>query len=247
MNRHIDDTRLNDHIEGLLTEDVARQVDLHLAACQECSGRLEALTLLLTELAGLPDAATPARDLWSGIRSEIEAGSGQSREETPDTVSDESVAVPIWRGRSTGARRFSFSAVQLLAASVVLTLLSGGIVWMALDGAPEQATLAVTDMTQGPESVAELDGILPVTRAAVSDYEQAIVSLETVLEQARDQLDSQTVAIIEASLATIDRAIGEALAALVEDPNNDTLNRLLLRHQQSKLRVLRQASAAVQI
>ena len=55
MTRHIDDTRLNDYLEGLLSEDVARAAEVHLAACEECSGRLEALTLLLSELAGLPE------------------------------------------------------------------------------------------------------------------------------------------------------------------------------------------------
>ena len=246
MNKHIDNTRLNDYIEGLLTEDVARQVDAHLAACEECSGRLEALTLLLSEFAGLPDAAAPARDLWSGVRAGIASRSGHGAGESRDTVADESVAVPIWRGPSTGTRRFSFSAAQLLAASVVWTLLSGGTVWMAVGGGPEQATRTAIDVTQVSE--ARRSGSIPsVMQVATSEYEQAIASLESVLEQGRDQLDPQTVETIEASLATIDRAIEEAHGALAEDPNNHALNRLLIKHQQSKLRVLRQASAAVPI
>ncbi len=76
MTRHIDDTRLNDYLEGLLTEDVTQAVNVHLAVCEECSGRLEALTLLLSELAGLPDGATPTRDLWAGVRAGIGAGLG---------------------------------------------------------------------------------------------------------------------------------------------------------------------------
>ena len=245
MNKHIDNTRLNDYIEGLLTEDVARQVDAHLAACEECSGRLEALTRLLSELTGLPVAAAPARDLWSGVRAGI-ASSGHGAGESRDTVADESVAAPIWRGPSTGTRRFSFSTAQLLAASVVWTLLSGGTVWMAVGGGPEQATRTAIDVTQMSE--ARGSGSIPsVMQVATSEYEQAIASLESVLEQGRGQLDPQTVETIEASLATIDRAIEEANGALAEDPNNHALNRLLIKHQQSKLRVLRQASAAVRI
>ncbi len=104
MTRHIDDTRLNDYLEGLVTEDVARAVEVHLAACEGCSGRLEALTLLLSELAGLPDDATPARDLWHGVRAEIAPGLGHGEGEIQDTVTDEGGAIPIWRGRPAGTR-----------------------------------------------------------------------------------------------------------------------------------------------
>ena len=82
---------------------------------------------------------------------------------------------------------------------------------------------------------------------ATAEYEQAIASLESVLEQGRDRLDPQTVATIETSLGIIDRAIGEARRALADDLNNPALNRLLIKHEQSKLRVLRQVSAALQI
>lgn len=237
MSKHIDDTRLNDYLDGLLREEAARDVDAHLEACEECSGRLEGLTRLLSELAGLPDAATPARDLWSDVRSEIEAGSSHG----------ETVAIPISRGRSVGSRRFSFSAAQLLAASVVWILLSGGAVWMALAGGPDQAGVVASNLTPVAEARAGSGLLLPVTQIAITEYEQAIASLESVLEQGRHLLDPETVAILEASLATIDRAIEEARGALADDPNNPALNRLLIKHEQSKLRVLRQASAAVQI
>ena len=247
MNRHIDETRLNDYLEGLVTEDIARQVDVHLAECEVCSGRLEALTLLLSELAGLPGDATPARDLWSDVRAEIGAEQGHHEEETQDTVADDGVAIPIWRGRSDRTRRFSFSAAQLVAASVVLTLLAGGSVWMALTGGANQNTADATDISPVAGTLGELGNILPITQAATTEYRQAIARLESLLEQGRDQLDPETVAIIEASLATIDRAIGEARHALEDDPNNPVLNRLLIKNQHAKLRVLRQASAAVQI
>ena len=237
MNRHIDDTRLNDYSEGLVTEEVARDIKAHLAACEECSGRLERLTLLLAELAGLPATATPARDLWSDLRGEIESGSGQG----------EPVAIPIWRDRSVGSRRFSFSAAQLVAASVAWILLSGGAVWMALTGGPGEATIATIDITPVVEVRDQSMRLLPVTQVATNEYERAIASLQTILEQGRHRLGPQTVAILETSLATIDRAIEEARWALADDPNNPALNRLLIKHEQSKLRVLRQASAAVRM
>ncbi len=247
MTEHIDDTRLNDYLEGLVTDDVARVVDVHLAACEECSGRLEALTLLLSELAGLPEGATPTRDLWPGVRAGIEAGLDHREVESQATLADEDVAIPIWRGRSAGTRRFSFSATQLLAASVVWTLLSGGAVWMVLTRGADGEAVAAIDITPVAGDRGGLGNILPAIQVATTEYEQAIASLESILEQGRDRLDPQTVATIEASLGIIDRAIREARGALTDDPNNPALNRLLIKYEQSKLRVLRQASAAVQI
>ena len=247
MNRHIDDTRLNDYVEGLVTEDVARQIDVHLATCEECSGRLEALTLLLSDLARLPEDAMPTRDLWSGVRAGIGAGSGHGDEESQETVADEEVVMPIRGGPSAAPRRFSFSAGQLLAASVVWALLSGGTVWMALTVEVEGNVVAVTAGAPDAGNSGGFGSILPATQVATIEYEQAIASLESTLEQGRNRLDPQTIATIEASLATIDRAIGEARQALADDPGNHVLNRLLIKNQQAKLRVLRQASAAAQI
>ena len=247
MTRHIDDTRLNDYLEGLVTEDVARAVDVHLAACGECSGRLEALTLLLSDLAGLPGGATPTRDLWPGVRAGIEAGLDHREVESQATLADQDVAIPIWRGRSATTRRFSFSATQLLAASVVWALLSGGAVWMALSGGADEEVVAATDLTPVPGDRGGLGSILPAMQVATTEYERAIASLEALLEQGRDRLDPEIVATIEASLGIIDRAIAEARRALADDPDNPGLNRLLIKHEQSKLRVLRQASAAARI
>ena len=36
MNGHIDEARSNDYVEGILTEDSTREVEAHLAACEEC-------------------------------------------------------------------------------------------------------------------------------------------------------------------------------------------------------------------
>ncbi len=258
MNKHIDDTRLNDYVEGLVPKDVARQVEVHLAACEACSGRLEALTSLLSELAGLPADASPARDLWSDVRSGIEAGPGQGERESQDTltdgdvaipniVADEGAAIPIAHGRSGRTRRFSFSAAQLMAASIALTVVSGGTVWMAVTGGADPDAVLETAIVAAPGASDDSGGILSVIPVVNTEYRQAVASLESLLEQRRHQLDPETVAIIEGSLATIDRAIAEARRALGDDPNNHLLNRLLIKNEQAKLRVLRQASAAAQI
>ena len=123
---------------------------------------------------------------------------------------------------------------------------------MALTVGADGDVVATTDAPVANDNAvapdrAGLGNILPAMQVVTTEYEQAIASLESILQQGRNRLDPQTIAIIEASLGMIDRAIAEARRALADDPNNAALNRILLKHEQSKLRVLRQASAAVQI
>jgi hypothetical protein len=118
---------------------------------------------------------------------------------------------------------------------------------MVLGGGVDEDTVAATDITPVAGDGGGFGSILPAVQVATTEYASAIATLESILEQGRDRLDPQTIATIEASLEIIDRAIGEARRALADDPNNPALNRLLIKHEQSKLRVLRQASAAVQI
>jgi tetratricopeptide (TPR) repeat protein len=123
---------------------------------------------------------------------------------------------------------------------------------MALTVGADGDVVATTDAPVANDNAvapdrAGLGNILPAMQVVTTEYEQAIASLESILQQGRNRLDPQTIAIIEASLGMIDRAIAEARRALADDPNNAALNHILLKHEQSKLRVLRQASAAVQI
>jgi len=67
------------------------------------------------------------------------------------------------------------------------------------------------------------------------------------VEQGRGVLSPQTVETLQTSLDAIDDALGEARAALAEDPGSELLNRLIIDHQQAKLRVLQRAAAAIQL
>ena len=242
MNGHIDEARSNDYVEGMLTEDSTREVEAHLAACEDCTAQVERLRSLLADLADLPTEAAPSRDLWAGIHARMETSEGAGTGE----------AQPLRQRSPQGVRRISFSVGQLMAASVALAILSGGSVWMALYGGSGIDSPASVAVSAVAVDVAGSDGtrsgnVLPAIQAATTEYEQAIASLESVLERGRGLLDAETLATIQTSLDAIDQAIDEARQALENDPNNDLLNRLLIKNQQSKLRVLRQVSAAVQI
>jgi anti-sigma factor RsiW len=227
MNAHIEATRLHDYVERLLGEEEGAAVERHLESCDHCRDIVSELAELISDLASLPSEASVERDLWSGIESRIGQGSG------PDIIE-----LPV--GRHTPPRRISATWGQLLAAGIVLATVSGGTVWMALRG----DTAGGAPLAQAPSLGS---AAVPAVQVADEQYREAITRLEDLLDEGRHLLLPETLAALERSLAAIEGAIEDARAALDEDPNSELLNRLLIDHQQSKLRVLEQAAAAIRL
>jgi len=77
--------------------------------------------------------------------------------------------------------------------------------------------------------------------AAVT-YDREISALRKLLEQRRNDLEPSTVAVLENSLTTIDKAIAEARAALAGDPASRFLKDQLNKALDKKLELLRTAA-----
>ena len=79
--------------------------------------------------------------------------------------------------------------------------------------------------------------------AGVGDsYSEELARLEALLSEHRDELDPNTVRILEKNLAIIDRAIEESGEALAGDPGNEYLREHLDRAVRRKVDYLRDAS-----
>ena len=221
MNGHIDETRLNDYLDGLLDASERANVDEHIETCEPCAADLAALSDVVAAMGALPTEASPERDGWAEVRGRIE--------------NDRVVQFP--GVRRTTRRWVSVTVPQLAAAGIALAFLSGGSVWVAMSGS-----------TAGGGPQASLVSPFAVVQTAASaEYDQAIVGLEEILERGRGILSSETLAAVESSLLSIEDAIQDAEEALAEDPDSDLLHRLLVNHQQAKLRVLQQAATATQL
>ena len=59
--------RLDDYVDGELSEAEFQEVELHLAGCADCAAEHAFLRELLASAASLPKSVAPARDLWPGI------------------------------------------------------------------------------------------------------------------------------------------------------------------------------------
>ena len=237
MTRHIDDSLLQDFLEGLLDPEAEEEVREHLDACSQCSEERAVLTELLDGLGGLPTEAQPSRDLWPQVAWRMEGA--KTRDSAPADVDDpeaEEYGDPP-RPQPRKGWRINLPAWQLLAASIALMVISGGSVWAFLSGKMD----AGGPFGPSPQSPTQFVG----WEDAYGGYDEAVAELEAVLERGRETLDPETVRVLEENLQAIDRAIQEAGDALMQDLASTVRQRFLADNLRKKMDLLRQAAGAV--
>jgi hypothetical protein len=213
---HDMEERLNDHADGLLSLPERREVEDHLAACAGCREALDQLLRLHEDTAALPRSVEPARDLWPGIESALE-GARNVTPLRPRTVPRPSV---MWR-------------VALPAAAAVLLVALTAFVTTRLVG-PD---------AQRPGDVMQSAGFtsLQTFRAAEADYRKTADDLLAALDQRREELSPETIAVVEENLNIINQAIHDAWAALESDPSQVGNGYLVASLYQKKVALLEQA------
>jgi hypothetical protein len=130
------------------------------------------------------------------------------------------------------------ASLRGLAAAAALLLALGGV----LLGRPVPAPVA----SPGPS--VEMDGTGRLQEAALqaaemarleAEYDRAAQGLLVELRARQDRLPPQTVAQVEASLRTIDAALGEIRTALARKPSETGLHLMLASTHRKKLELLR--------
>lgn len=209
--------RLSDYLDEELSAGERRAVEAHLAGCADCRGVLDELTRVVARARNL-ESRPPDADLWPGVQRRI------------DRVS---------------ARRFTVTLPQAAAASLVVALLSGAIVWKVV-GSPRAHDAAAA--TAPPPVVqafrpAEPTPDIATISFADAQYDAAVADLENALKEGRGRLDKTTIDIVEHNLQIIDQAIDQARQALDADPGNSYLSSHLVEARRRKLDLLRRATA----
>jgi hypothetical protein len=126
----------------------------------------------------------------------------------------------------------------LLAAAALVVLALAALVLTRI--APESVRTVTMPATRPSATlVAEIAVADPVLAAAEREYEQAAQSLLETLQRRRTALPEADLARVEANIQVIDRALAEVRAALVKDPGNPELNRMLVDTHRKKVDVLR--------
>jgi anti-sigma factor RsiW len=219
--------RYTDHLSDFLDEELSvglrDEVALHVVGCEECRATLEDLRRVASRARALA-AEESGGDQWPAI---------VARLKRTGSVAGQRQAV---------RRRFTFSLPQLaLAASLLVVVASGGT-WLAVRNLVTQPAGAPVASVPTPMVGGGVVPAQPAGLVAGEDYDAAVAELRKVLEQGRTRLDSNTVVVLERSLARIDRAITEAEHALAADPGNAYLSSHLAHTRLRKLDLLHRAA-----
>jgi hypothetical protein len=143
----------------------------------------------------------------------------------------ESPTIRLW-----SRRRLMVTVPQLLAAGLAVGVLSAAGAWAALGGPGGTGSRA------GPGASAAVTTALP-TDVVLAAYQPGMAELEAEYQRRRDELDPETIRVVERSLAIIDAAILEASEALAADPSSGFLNGRLADAVRMRMTLLRQASS----
>ncbi|MBA4071934.1 MAG: hypothetical protein C0497_08890 [Gemmatimonas sp.] len=183
----------------------------------------------------LPREVAPAADAWPAIRARIEAAR---------VVPMGAPTVPVRHHSSNRWRVAAAAAVLVVGSSAVTVLVMRGEADApSVAAAPAGAASAAASFSSPGATPPGHFGAARQVVVDVSDsYEAASADLERVLRARRSRLSPSTVRAVEESLRTIDRAIGEARAALEQDPASRDLMDLLDSVYRQKLDLLRRAN-----
>jgi hypothetical protein len=222
--------KLSDYLDGELSDVELRGMAAHVAECEECARTLDELRAVTAQARALAPTA-PSVDLWRGIADRIESAA-----ETRPIV-----------GNFGSRRRLSFTWPELVAASILLVLVSG---WAALRFTTNRPIPATADLDARPNATATADtpgnanrpDVVPASLDDI-EYDAAVADLQRALQNGRGQLDPATVKVVEENLAIIDQAVDDARRALAQDPANSDLTGYLRETRRRKLDLLRHAAA----
>jgi anti-sigma factor RsiW len=206
--------RLDDYLDGELSEAEFQDVELHLAGCTRCREEERAGRAVLAMAAALPRQQPPPRDLWPGIAEEI-------RRRNRFTLVSAAARRPavVW-------------AAGLAAAAAVVVA-----VWVS----PRETARGPAVAGPEPRGVVQpavagtpLEGLDEAER----DYQRATAELMAALGTRRASLSPETTASIDENLRVIDQALAEIRAALERDPASPRLGRMLASTYEKKIETL---------
>jgi len=210
MTCHEIETRLDEYVDGDLTEAEFQEVELHLAGCEACRRQERLLRALLAEAAVLPREIAPPRDLWPGLAERLRGAEGARL-----------VARP-WRVASP---------LALAAAAAVVIAVSAAL-WTR-DRVAAPVPLPVASLQ--PVAI----GTVPADLLdAEREYARASADLMGALDRQKSTLTPETRALLDSNLKAIDDALAQVRAALRKDPGNAQLTHLLTSTHQKKLDAL---------
>jgi hypothetical protein len=212
--------QLSAYADGELHPAEREAMERHLGGCRECRQALSEIKAVV-QWAPNYQGLAPSRDLWQDVETSLGTR----------PISTAPAKRAAWPGRRITVR------APLLAAAAVLLVLFGAIVTRLLSSRGTESELAT------PLRPARAWNVV-TANATNRQYDAGIAELESILASNDTALDPETLRVIRESLATIDKAINDARAAIAQDSTNDYLNASIAHNMRRKLDILRMAAQA---
>lgn len=188
---------------------------------------------LATLIAGLPREMQPARDLWPGIAARLGTAPPAPAERNP----------PAWQPNPEGTTWWKLAAATVAGAAF------GMLVTLLVLGGPTQGELTQGKLAKGgvqPQEVVPVgfgqqaqEAAPPDYRLVEADFLRAREALWLEVYSRRDRFSPDTLAAVEKSFASLDRAIQDLRKALEREPGNPRLEAELYRSHRRSLGLLR--------
>lgn len=239
MNHEEFESRLDDYVDGTLPSADRAELEVHLAACTDCTATVVRLRALLEAARQLPTSVAPGRDLWPGLRERLAA------DEIP-VLPD----APPEDAARRGHRRPWHPALRWAAAAVVILLAASVWLTQRADRRPPS-----TDVVRGPQPhvvvpppfATSVSGVLP---AVVAAFERECMgagkTLQASVEGRGNPADEAMLQTVAAGIEVLDQSIAETRAALESNADDVALMKLLTVRYQQKLALLQGAIAIVE-
>jgi anti-sigma factor RsiW len=216
---HLTEEQRQGAADGTLDGDRLRDAERHMASCDACARDVAKLRMLMARIPA-PGASGggDVDELWPSIRSRIE----------------DSKVVPLDAAPAAGSPPRSRRGVIWFAGALAAAV---AIVVVSLP--PMRAARGVSS-----NASADSESNLLIVADSTNAYEAEATALLNQLELQRAILPPEARSSVDHDLRVIDDAIAEAKAALVRDPNNPAIRRLLASSYRQKVELLKRASGA---
>jgi anti-sigma factor RsiW len=263
--------QLASYLEGELAVNERLGLEAHAASCAECGSLLADLDTIRREASALP-MLEPSRDLWSGVAARIDAPvvlleetrraramaarrlwlkpalaaaalvivtAGVTHYFTRVTLD---ASTPVVGGQPARVARVAPASPGTEPASRTALSSSDSLGEFATrsEAGPSSDVRSASASSASP--AARLASAVPAMKEAQPVYDQEIGKLRAIVKERRAQLDPNTVAVLEQSIAVIDSAIAQSRAALAKDPASGFLATQLNHSLEKKVELLRTAA-----
>lgn len=212
---------LSAYLDGEVTGDERRDLDVHLEGCEACRALLDELRAVTTQASAVrADDDEPAADLWPGIQGRLRP---RARHRW--------LAALVSGGSGTGT---AWLRPALAAAALVVAAAAGYLVFPGGGPAPAPVERASEVSTPAAPPLASR----PIE--ASREYYDTLARLQKAA-RARLAHDPRVVEVLEENLEVLDTAIAQYADALAEQPGDRRLADRLEAARRRKIEVLQQA------